>query len=293
MRLELTLCNNTIKKYFTFSRENINLKSRIDNNILVVSEELIELWENSCDNELLKNQFKEWFYGNVVLTNGYIKKVKLQDLSENINEKDIIIETCDLSIDKILVAESNIIQGNKKTMIRYINNSIFNMDKKQRIKVQDINNIIYRRINNDFFSIYETPITIDVTANSDSKCLAEYLSLFYNDSKNITIKDVYLDNEENLRNFKKYVLPFIKKEDCKITLLLYWKDGNRKNELERVFKGINGYNIEIKKLPSSTHLHDSFIEGDNYKINIGYRLKLFGDKDDGLTEQDIITITRK
>lgn len=123
--------------------------------------------------------------------------------------------------------------------------------------------------------------------------MAEYLSLFYKDSKNITIKDVYLDNEENLRNFKNYILPFIDKEKCKITLLLYWENSTKKKELERKFKQIKGYNIEIKKLPNSSHLHDSFIEGDNYKINIGYRLKLFGDRDDGLTEEEVVNITRK
>lgn len=39
--------------------------------------------------------------------------------------------------------------------------------------------------------------------------------------------------------------------------------------------------------------HKSFIETDKYIIDLGYRLRVFGDRDDQKTEEEIINITKK
>lgn len=292
MKLELTLCKEIIYRNFSMGSEDINLKLRIANNRLVVSDELINIWKEFFISKDAENIFENWFYGNAVLSQGYIKKVKLDETNKD--EKTVIIETCLLSKDKIIVGDNNFIPINKRENIKFISNRNFNNEKNQRIKIEDISNVFNRRRIDNLFSIYETPIVIDVSMNSDSYILSKYLSLFYKDSSKVIIRDMYLDNEENLRNFKKYILPYIDKSKCEVVLQLYWgKNASRKKELELKFNNLEGYNIIIQGLRHKEFTHESFIESDKYKLNIGYRMKLFGDKDDGLTEQETVTITKK
>lgn len=292
MKLELTLCKEIIYRHFSIGSEDINLKLRIANNRLIVSDELINIWKEFFISKNAGNIFENWFYGNAVLSQGYIKKVELDETDKD--EKTAIIETCLLSEDKIIVGDNNFIPVNKRENITFISNRNFNNDKNQRIKIEDISNVFNRRRMDNMFSIYETPVVIDVSMNSDSYILSQYLSLFYKDSSKVTIRDMYLDNEENLRNLKKYILPYIDKSKCEVVLQLYWGDNaSRKKELEKIFNNLEGYNITIQGLRRKEFTHESFIESDKYKLNIGYRMKLFGDKDDGLTEQETVIITKK
>lgn len=290
MKLELTLSKETISNYFSVSRMMINAKSRISNNVLVVSSELINIWEKYLVSKNLEEQFNQWFYMEAVLSQDYVRKVKI---GNSINEQDIMINTCELSNDKIIVADNNVIPGNKRNNLRVIFNRDFNNNKIQRIKVQDIEKVYCRNIYNDIFSLYETPVVIDVSLNSNSKILAEYLSKFYENTSKLIIRDLYLSNVDNLRNFKKYILPYLDKQNCKIEIQLYWNTSSEKKQMESIFNNMDGYNIKVINTVNEKCMHESFIESDKYKFNIGYRMRLFGDKDDGLTEQDTITITTK
>lgn len=211
MKLELTLSKETISNYFSVSRMMINAKSRISNNVLVVSSELINIWEKYLVSKNLEEQFNQWFYMEAVISQDYVRKVKIGNSINSINEQDIMINTCELSKDKIIVADNNIILGNKRKNLRVISNKDFNNNKIQRIKVQDIEKVYCRNICNDIFSLYETPVVIDVSLNSNSKILAEYLAKFYENTSKLIIRDLYLSNVENLRNFKKYILPYLDK----------------------------------------------------------------------------------
>ena len=195
MKLELTLSKETISNYFSVSRMMINAKSRISNNVLVVSSELINIWEKYLVSKNLEEQFNQWFYMEAVLSQDYVRKVKI---GNSINEQDIMINTCELSNDKIIVADNNVIPGNKRNNLRVIFNRDFNNNKIQRIKVQDIEKVYCRNIYNDIFSLYETPVVIDVSLNSNSKILAEYLSKFYENTSKLIIRDLYLSNVDNL-----------------------------------------------------------------------------------------------
>ena len=290
MKLELTLSKETISNYFSVSRMMINAKSRISNNVLVVSSELINIWEKYLVSKNLEEQFNQWFYMEAVLSQDYVRKVKI---GNSINEQDIMINTCELSNDKIIVADNNVIPGNKRNNLRVIFNRDFNNNKIQRIKVQDIEKVYCRNIYNDIFSLYETPVVIDVSLNSNSKILAEYLSKFYVNTSKLIIRDLYLSNVDNLRNFKKYILPYLDKQNCKIEIQLYWNTSSEKKQMESIFNNMDEYNIKVINTVNEKCMHESFIESDKYKFNIGYRMRLFGDKDDGLTEQDTITITTK
>ena len=293
MRLELTLSKETVSNYFSVSITNKNTKIRISNNILVVSNELIDIWQNFLESRNLKDQFNQWFYMEAVLSTDYVTKVTLNTSGDNSTENNVIINTCELSRDKIIVGEStNIIPANKRGTIKFISNSDFNREKKQRIKILDIYNVYCKNRCSDIFSLYETPVVIDVNLNSDSNILAKYLSKFYENSPKLIIRDLYLANTENLRNFRKYILPYVDKHMCNITIQFHWDTATQKRQLESIFNNLDGYTINIENV-SKECMHESFIESDKYKFNIGYRLKLFGVKDDGLTQQDTITITRK
>ncbi|MDU4751734.1 MAG: hypothetical protein E6X86_12000 [Clostridium butyricum] len=290
MKLELTLSKEAISKYFSILMTDKNARLRICNNILVTSNELVENWSVFLEKINLKEQFEQWFYTEAISTEQYIKKVEIIEATD---ENDIIIKTCDSSRDKIIVADNNIIPANKRNSFKFVSNVDFNKDKCQRIKVQDIEKVYCRNICNDIFSLYEEPIVIDVSLNSNSKVLAEYLSKFYENTFQFIIRDMYLCNTENLRNFQKYILPYLDKQNCNIIIQLHWDNSNDKNRMESIFNNMLGYNIKLINISNEKYMHESFIESDEYKFNIGYRMRLFGDIDDGLTEQDLITITKK
>ena len=205
MKLELTLSKEAISKYFSILMTDKNARLRICNNILVTSNELVENWSVFLEKINLKEQFEQWFYTEEISTEQYIKNVEIIEATD---ENDIIIKTCDSSRDKIIVADNNIIPANKRNSFKFVSNVDFNKDKCQRIKVQDIEKVYCRNICNDIFSLYEEPIVIDVSLNSNSKVLAEYLSKFYENTFQFIIRDMYLCNTENLRNFQKYILPY-------------------------------------------------------------------------------------
>ena len=122
----------------------------------------------------------------------------------------------------------------------------------------------------------------------DARLLADYLSQFYRDSKHITIKDTYLHkNEYNLRH---YVMEYIPKT-TEITFRVFWNQ-RIKDQLTQHFTNYMGYPtlvvIENKKLS-----HHSYIESDHYIIDLGYRLRVFGDKMDGRAEEEVIVVSRK
>lgn len=292
MRLQLTLSKENIYKQFTIGADDLNAKIRIKNNILVVSKELVAEWKKYIDSKGCIKYFDDWFYG-VAIPQGIVKKVKIVEDAELQTENEILIKTCELSEDKILVAESNIVPNDKKDIIKFISSKIFNNEKLQQIEIKDIEDVELRKVYTNIFSIYETPIVLKVSKNLDSSILAEYLSNFYKGTSKLIISDNFLDNEENLRNFRTYILPYINKENCEIITKFFWDNGERKKELERKFNNIDGYKCSVKKLPDKSQAHKFYIESDKYTLYWGYRLKIFGGRDNGCTEEDNVTIIRK
>lgn len=289
MRLELTVCKEGIDKVFSISPNDVNAKVRVKNNILAVSEELQKNWEEYFESKNMQYNYQQWF-ATMVLFEDRIKKIK--DIGATSDENDILLATSNLSKDKLLVAKSNIIPSDKRAIVKYVSIDTFNSEKKHRVEVEDIRKLKMSNRTTDIFNLYETPITVDVKKNSNSKILAEYLSEFYSDSNKLVIQDMYLDNPVNTQNLREYILPYIDKEKCEITLNLFWgTDSNKKRDLERKFKDFDGYKVNIIGISQKDEAHSSFIESDKYKINLGYRLRIFGENNK--TECEIINITQK
>lgn len=293
MRLEITPSKEVMSKRFNPSSTYDNYRYRLDKHTVIVSNELIEIIEKDAEVNNYEDLFEEWFLSRYREVKK-LKKVKINDI--NIDEEDIdgndiiVIKTSYASDDKIVIGDFNSTIINKYIDVKFIPTRIFIKDKKQTVNLSDIDNVLNRNRFDKIFDIYETPIYIEVSNGGDSKVLAEYLSRFYANKDFITIKDTYLDNRDNERNLNNYILAYINKDSSKIRFLICWESSN-KQKLESKYTNYRGYNSEINKVHDNMQ-HDSFIKTDDYKIDLGYRLKVFGDRDDDKTEHETITIVK-
>lgn len=294
MRLEITLDKEIIKNKFNIDTKYDVLRSRINRHTLIVSEELKDIWDKDADENNYRFDYNEWLM-SIVREKTKIRKVKLIELEGSCSnlpkDKEIGIKTAMASEDKLLVGDYTNVIKNIHNKVKFVSDDIFMKEDKQTIKLNDIESVIQRNKIDELFSIYETPIRIEVTYGN-AEILAKYLSKFYSTTNNLIIKDKYLSNPENERNLKKYVLKYINKDNCKIKFITYW-DKKTKGYIDKKFKNYEGFNSEVV-LSKKDMAHNSYIETDEYIIDLGYRLKVFGGvENDGETEYEIVNITKK
>lgn len=294
MRLEITLDKEIIRNKFNIDTKYDVLRSRINRHTLMVSEELVDIWDKDADENNYRVDYNEWFM-SIVREKAKIKKVNLIELDGNYSnlpkDNDIGIRTAMASEDKLLVGDYTNFVKSICNKVRFVSNDTFIKEDKQTIKLNDIENVIQRNKVDELFSIYETPIRIEVTYGN-AEILARYLSKFYSTTNNLIIKDKYLSNPENERNLKNYILKYINKDNCKIKFITYW-DKKTKGYINKKFKNYEGFNSEVV-LSKKDMAHNSYIETDKYIIDLGYRLKVFGGvENDGETEYEIVNITKK
>ncbi len=294
MRLEITLSKEIIRSKFDLDTKYDELRNRINRHILVISDELKSIWDRDAEENNYKEEYDEWVL-SISRDIDKIKKVNIEDfkkdLPENLSKEDIAITTALASKDKILIGDYSNNLKNKYSKIKFVTYEAFLRENKQTVKLNDIEEVLVKNKCYELFDIYETPVRIEVTyGNAD--ILAKYLAKFYEGSKNITIKDKYLNNAENERNLKQYILKYINRDECRIKFILYW-DKKDKENLESRFRNYNGYKSDVV-LAKKDMAHSSYIETDKYMIDLGYRLKVFGGlENDGETEYEIINITKK
>lgn len=293
MRLEITLTKEVIRNKFNIDDRYNNLRSRIDRHTLVLNDELLAIYEKDAKDNKYQIQFENWYFSLI----GSAKKLRkfntlvIRPGGEIVEEEEsyVVANLAAISKDKIVIGKI------KKTIKEYYKNiyfvgeDILNKEKSHTIYMEDIKNVWENKILTHFFDVYETPIRLEINMGDDSALLGKYLALFYKDSKNIIIKDTYIHKNE--RNLEKYVLRYIDKFKTSITFRAFWNQHIREKLIQK-FTDYNGYRscviIENKKLS-----HHSKIESDKYIIDLGYRLRVFGDKDDGKTEQEVINISKK
>lgn len=294
MRLEITLSKEIIRSKFDLDTKYDELRNRINRHILVISDELKSIWDRDAEENNYKEEYDEWIL-SISRDIDKIKKVNIEDfkkdLPENLSKEDIAITTALASKDKILIGDYSNNLKNKYSKIKFVTYEAFLRENKQTVKLNDIEEVLVKNKCYELFDIYETPVRIEVTyGNAD--ILAKYLAKFYEGSKNIIIKDKYLNNAENERNLKQYILKYINRDECRIKFILYW-DKKDKENLESRFRNYNGYKSDVV-LAKKDMAHSSYIETDKYMIDLGYRLKVFGGlENDGETEYEIINITKK
>ncbi|QGU96280.1 hypothetical protein GOM49_15315 [Clostridium bovifaecis] len=207
MRLDITLDKNTIKNKFNIDTKYDVLRSRVNRHTIVVSNELKQIWDKDAEKNNYKQPYNEWFL-SILREKTKVNKVSIgkskEDNDKALDEKDISIKTALASQDKILLGNySSNIKG-RYSQIKFISEEIFTSKDKQTVKLGDIENVILRKKYDSVFDIYETPIRIEVTYGN-AGILGQYLSKFYKNTKNIIIKDKYLNNPENERNLNAYI----------------------------------------------------------------------------------------
>ncbi len=292
MRLEITLCKEVIRNKFNIDDRYNNLRSRINRHTLILNDELLEIYEKDAKENKYQAQFENWYF-SLIGSAKKLRKLNTPVLNPEGQIKEgeegyLVANLAAISKDKVAVGkiENSISKYYKNTY--FIGEDIFNRNKSHTITMGDIGNIWTNKILTHFFDIYETPIRLEIGMGDDSALLGKYLSLFYKDSKKITIKDTYI--HKNQRNLDNYVLRYIDRYKTKITFRAFWNQHIRDRLIEK-FTNYNGYDtsviIDNKKLS-----HHSMIQSDDYIIDIGYRLRVFGDKDDGKTEQEVINISK-
>ena len=160
----------------------------------------------------------------------------------------------------------------------------------QTVTMKDVRRVMVAGNTHSIFDIYETPTRLEVELDSESEILGKYLAKFLRGSKYIKIKDRYITQPENERNLNDYILKYVRKENTKLIFVI--SENRSKSELVERFKNYNGYKSQIEFVDDK-QTHHSSIETESYIIDLGYRLRVFGDIEDGKTEDEIINITRK
>ena len=279
MRLEITIDASVLKDLFMAignDNERLNRVTRIKRHIIVTSNELQSEWEKGMKQYNLIDPYYDWLFG-VINSKKSFKKIPLPTESKvqgQCDTKDhVVLSTSYESKSKIVVGDYNANLRRSNRQLKFVNKKCFSSNKRDIITMQMVDETLKDTILKKYlFDIFETPIYLCVNKNSSADLLAEYLSGFYDEE--ITIQDLYLINDDNENNFKKYILPHINKGNCKITLVISTKDGSnfKKKLLDTDY---NGYQIAVK-CGEKGDLHPGFIETSKFRINIGYRLAVFG-----------------
>lgn len=292
MRLELVVSKDIIRRKFDISDKYNKVRERLNKNTLVVSNQLVKTWEQDSKDNNYEVQFQNWYF-SLVNSKKKFKKVKARKYSKVKNAKHedkILIATALASRQKISIGNMDINTRRKNKAILFVSEGTFMRKESQTVTMKDVRDVLLHGQTHSIFDIYETPVRLEIELNSESKTLGLYLSKFLEGSKYIKIKDRYILQPENERNLNKYILNYIDKSETRLTFII--ANNQDKPDVVEKFTNYNGYESNIEFVDKK-QTHHSSIESDEYIIDIGYRLRVFGDKDDGKTEEEVINITKK
>lgn len=293
MKLEITLCKNILRNKFNQKDKYNKLRDRIYRHKLSVSKELLKVWEEDAKEYGYEKQFMDWYF-SIIGSRQRLTKVNIDNIKKTrgarSEEDKIILKTALGSRDKIIAGNLNEDMVKRNRRVAFIPEDVFSREKIQTVTTEDVENVMTHKDNTPIFDIYETPIRLVVNLDSDSELLGRYLSKFIVGTKKLYIKDKYITQFENERNINDYILKYL---DNKRTKLVFIFPEERKNSKKLArFKNYNGFKTELRFIDSKL-MHHSSLETDNFIIDLGYRLRVFGGEEDGKTEQEIINISKK
>lgn len=293
MRLELVVSKDIIKRKFDINDKYNKVRDRLDKHQIVISNELLETWEQDAKDNNYHEQFKNWYF-SMINSKKKLKKVRAVKYNRVKNarshEEKVLIATAMASQDKIMVGNVDIKTKRKNREVLFVSEGTFMRAESQTVDMKDVKKVIVAGKTHSIFDIYETPTRLEVGIDSDASVLGTYLSKFIKDSRTIKIQDRYILQPENERNLNEYILRYVNKKSTNITFVI--SDNSKKDDIIEKFTNYNGYRSGIEFVDNK-EIHHSLIETDYYIIDLGYRLRVFGDIDDGRTEQEIINITKK
>lgn len=293
MRLELVVSKDIIKRKFNIDDKYNKLRDRLNKHTLVVSNELLKLWEQDSKDNKYEEQFQNWYF-SIINSKKKFKKVTTTKHSKVKNAKSYqdkaLISTALSSKDKIAVGNMDIKTKRQNRSVLFVSEGTFMRVESQTVTMNDVRKVIVSGRTHSIFDIYETPVRLEIELDSDAHVLGTYIAKFLRSAKNIKIQDRYILQPENERNLNEYILKHVTKSKVHLTFVL--SEGTTNEDVIAKFTNYNGYKSNIEYVDKK-QTHHSLIETDEYIIDLGYRLRVFGDIDDGKTEEEIINITRK
>lgn len=293
MRLELVVSKDIIKRKFNIDDKYNKLRDRLNKHTLVVSNELLKVWEQDSKDNKYEEQFQNWYF-SIINSKKKFKKVKTAKYNKVKNVRSYqdkaLIATALSSKDKIAVGNMEIKIKRKNKSVLFVSEGTFMRVESQTVTMNDVRKVIVSGKTHSIFDIYETPVRLEIELDSDAHVLGVYLAKFLRNAKYIKIQDRYILQPENERNLNEYILKHLTKS--KVRLIFVLSEGTNNEDVIAKFTNYNGYRSNIEYVDKK-QTHHSLIETDEYIIDLGYRLRVFGDIDDGKTEEEIINITRK
>ena len=251
MRLEITIDDTVLKDLFLpigNDKVRMNRVVRINRYTLVVSEELLAEWEKGMKQYKLIELYNDWLV-NAISSRENFRKVKLSDHTKvegsSWLKDQAVLSTSYESASKIVVGDYSFDLRRSNRQLRFVDIKSFSSDKRDTITMQMIEQTLSDTdtIKKYLFDIYETPVILAINNHSSARLLAIYLSQFYDDK--IVIQDLYFIQNEH--NFKSYILPYINRDRCNITVIISTSDGaQHKKRIQREYKD---YRITVKCEP--------------------------------------------
>lgn len=293
MRLEITVSKDIVKKKFDINDKYNIIRDRLNEHTVVLSNDLLKIWEQDAKDNNYYEQFQNWYF-SIINSKKKFKKVKSvkQNKIKGVrnHEEKVLIATSLASKDKIVVGNIDIKTKKRNKAISFVSEGSFMKEKVQTVTMKDVRKVIMEKKTHNIFDIYETPTRLEIDLDSDAHVLSRYLTRFLRDAKNIVIQDRYILQQENERNLNEYVLRYLSKKQTKLTFVI--SENLQNDEVIKKFTNYKGFKSNIEFVDKK-YIHHSLLETNEYIIDLGYRLRVFGDVDDGKTEQEIINITRK
>ncbi|WP_144502535.1 hypothetical protein [Bacillus thuringiensis] len=296
MKLQIVVDADIIKDLFgpVFSdTEKINRINKLTYHTLVGSNELINQWREALANNQLEEYFDSWLFSLLSSSNGEFIKVKLPQSSlvkgDCTEEQKVLLETAYQSDSKLIIGDYLHQLMNQNKELSFVSKKAFSQSKKKLVKMKEIMDVLddKKPLKNDLFNVYESPLKIEI-GTDDAQILAKYLSTFY--SEKITIQDMYFTkNKDNERNFDQYILPYLNKGEVELNFVIPTEDGAKYKPY--ILKKYKDYNPTVKCIAANNKiLHKGIIRSTDFEIQIGYRLKIFGEN--GKTYPETIHITK-
>lgn len=278
MRLDLAVDGKTLAELFMvdFMDENMpERKRRLQYHRLLVNESLIEEWEKSMNQETIRQAYSFWF------TQALADQTKLKWVNELQAEQSLLVNAASQVKHSVVVADGvSLNEVKDNSTIWFCDKETFGETSKQSVSMREIEEINRHGVKQKhLFSIFETPIHVEVKENQSSELLADYLAFFYDEE--MIVQDLYFIKNE--KNFKKYIWQRLP-SPCRLTIHMSTENGRlHKKRLERE------YSATVKSFSEET-LHEGYIQTKRFKISIPYRLRIFGDSEK--TKREIVNIIK-
>ncbi|ASS73720.1 hypothetical protein CIG75_01150 [Tumebacillus algifaecis] len=308
MRFEITVDESFLQDLFLINPtddKQLNRINRLRRHILVGSKELGREWEKLEQSHVFQNNptvrqvFREWLT-NLVQSPRTYKSVKLPVSSkvqgEPSEKERTVLGTAYESKDKIVVGDYPDELRRANPDLKFVPKDDFSKEHSVSITLRDVQLALdgAGNLKKKWFAIFETPIELQVPENGDADVLARYLAYFY-DNKLVIQDKYFVADDQNEANFVEYVLAKLPEhQNCEIELRVMVNEQLRRKGTEKKnkYEGLAGSKITVRCIQEGReNLHEGYIESGAFRMQVPYRLKVFGR--DKKTEVCTIQIRRK